>query len=257
MTTPRPHPHAIRRLCAAAVGLLGLMTLSATAQTVAPPSPDSAKPEPKKIALPRASETAKTTDEKTDTAEDDVVQLAPFVVAAEERSWLPSHLDARRHTPPHRAARRRRRDLRGQRPSSWPIPLRPTPKDVLVYTTGHRSRRHRGQLLWPLDRPRFLQRRGSALTSPNSMTRVRGLSGADLTRDFFSTEHPGLDSYNTERIDISRGANAILFGLGSPAGIINNQLKIRRTCGKTATRSANRRPFRFAPRSARCEPGHR
>ena len=34
-----------------------------------------------------------------------------------------------------------------------------------------------------------------------------------------------MDSYNTERVDISRGANAILFGLGSPAGIINNQLK--------------------------------
>jgi hypothetical protein len=34
-----------------------------------------------------------------------------------------------------------------------------------------------------------------------------------------------MDSYNTERVDISRGANAILFGLGSPAGIINNQLR--------------------------------
>ncbi|MBC9889608.1 MAG: hypothetical protein F7B06_07115 [Opitutae bacterium] len=32
-----------------------------------------------------------------------------------------------------------------------------------------------------------------------------------------------MDSYNTSRVVINRGANAILFGLGSPAGIINNQ----------------------------------
>ncbi|MBP7141948.1 MAG: hypothetical protein KBA71_08575 [Opitutaceae bacterium] len=60
--------------------------------------------------------------------------------------------------------------------------------------------------------------------SPSQATRVRGVSSADLMRDFFATSIP-MDTYNTERVDISRGANAILFGLGSPAGIINNQLK--------------------------------
>lgn len=54
-------------------------------------------------------------------------------------------------------------------------------------------------------------------------TRVRGLAGADLTRDYFPTSIP-FDSYNTERIEINRGANSALFGLGSPAGIINNSL---------------------------------
>src|SRR5690349_11628163 len=29
------------------------------------------------------------------------------------------------------------------------------------------------------------------------------------------------DSYNTERVEIQRGPNSILFGVGSPAGIIN------------------------------------
>ena len=33
------------------------------------------------------------------------------------------------------------------------------------------------------------------LLSPNQQTRVRGLSGADLTRDFFATDI-GMDSYN-------------------------------------------------------------
>jgi hypothetical protein len=33
------------------------------------------------------------------------------------------------------------------------------------------------------------------------------------------------DGYNTHRIDVQRGANSILFGLGSPAGIINNSTR--------------------------------
>ena len=55
---------------------------------------------------------------------------------------------------------------------------------------------------------------------PTEATRIRGLAAADNARDFFITDIPW-DSYNTDRIDISRGPNAILFGEGSPAGIIN------------------------------------
>ncbi len=56
---------------------------------------------------------------------------------------------------------------------------------------------------------------------PTEATRIRGLAAADNTRDFFLTDIPW-DSYNTDRIDIQRGPNAILFGQGSPAGIINS-----------------------------------
>ncbi len=58
------------------------------------------------------------------------------------------------------------------------------------------------------------------LRAPGSAQRVRGLAAADNTRDFFITDIPW-DSYNVDRIDIQRGPNAILFGLGSPAGIVN------------------------------------
>lgn len=54
-------------------------------------------------------------------------------------------------------------------------------------------------------------------------TRVRGLTRADLSRDYFISAIPP-DNYNIERIEISRGANAMLFGLGSPSGIINSSL---------------------------------
>lgn len=59
--------------------------------------------------------------------------------------------------------------------------------------------------------------------NPSAANRIRGIAAPDRTRDFFKTEIP-FDTYNTERIDINRGANSFLFGLGSPAGLINNGL---------------------------------
>ncbi len=59
--------------------------------------------------------------------------------------------------------------------------------------------------------------------NPQGSQRVRGISGADLTRNYFLTLIPS-DRFNIEMTEINRGANAILFGLGSPAGIANTQL---------------------------------
>ncbi len=59
--------------------------------------------------------------------------------------------------------------------------------------------------------------------NPQGNQRIRGLDSATLTRNFFLTEVP-LDSYNSSRVTINRGPNSILFGVGSPGGIINNNL---------------------------------
>ena len=61
-------------------------------------------------------------------------------------------------------------------------------------------------------------------TNPQNNQRVRGLLSADLTRGYYLTDVP-LDSYNTDRVTVSRGPNSILFGIGSPGGVINNGLK--------------------------------
>ncbi|MEI6106995.1 MAG: TonB-dependent receptor plug domain-containing protein, partial [Opitutae bacterium] len=58
------------------------------------------------------------------------------------------------------------------------------------------------------------------LANPNSNTRVRGLDSADNTRDYFISDIPW-DSYVVDRVDLQRGPNSILFGVGSPAGIVN------------------------------------
>ena len=69
------------------------------------------------------------------------------------------------------------------------------------------------------------------LRAPSGAQRVRGLAAADNARDFFVTDIPW-DTYIVDRIDIQRGPNSILFGLGSPAGIVN-----------ATTRSAEFRTF--------------
>jgi len=81
----------------------------------------------------------------------------------------------------------------------------------------------------------------NSLIRPDNATRVRGLDAADNTRNYFLTNIPW-DSYNVDRVEIQRGPNSILFGVGSPAGIINtttisakmdgNSGKIEHTYGK-------------------------
>ncbi len=61
-------------------------------------------------------------------------------------------------------------------------------------------------------------------TNPNQNTRIRGLTAADNTRDYFLTDIPW-DGYAVDGVDLQRGPNSILFGQGSPAGIINTRTK--------------------------------
>lgn len=81
---------------------------------------------------------------------------------------------------------------------------------------------------------------------PASIVRIRsigsGTSGSDQARDFFTTEIPS-DGYNIDRVEINRGPNAMLFGLGSPSGIVNASL-IKANAQKNAS-SAEFRYGRF------------
>lgn len=62
-------------------------------------------------------------------------------------------------------------------------------------------------------------------TNPNQNNRVRGLTSADNTRDYFLSNIPW-EGYNIDGVDLQRGPNSILFGQGSPAGIINTRSKL-------------------------------
>ena len=92
-------------------------------------------------------------------------------------------------------------------------------EDLLVYTPATEVPGVGGNMAGPTT---GAQQSSGDVTfkNPETNNRIRSLSSADITRDYFASA-VGFDSYNTERVEINRGANSILFGLGSPAGVIN------------------------------------
>src|SRR5688572_28524853 len=60
--------------------------------------------------------------------------------------------------------------------------------------------------------------------SSQNMSRVRGLVSSSTTRGFFDTRFRA-DGYNSERYTVSRGPNSILYGIGSPGGLVDQGVK--------------------------------
>ncbi|HUL52800.1 MAG TPA: TonB-dependent receptor plug domain-containing protein, partial [Opitutaceae bacterium] len=86
--------------------------------------------------------------------------------------------------------------------------------DLLVYTPSTEVAGIRGNFTGVAGTGVFQE------NTTNTSTRVRGLDSADNTRDYFLSDIPW-DGFNVGRVDLQRGPNSILFGTGSPAGIIN------------------------------------
>jgi hypothetical protein len=66
--------------------------------------------------------------------------------------------------------------------------------------------------------------RGNAVESLTNAgaNRVRGLGSPSQAVNYFpAIDAVPFDTYNTQTVEISRGPNSMLFGLGSPAGIVN------------------------------------
>ncbi|MBI4626427.1 MAG: hypothetical protein HY736_24815, partial [Verrucomicrobia bacterium] len=61
---------------------------------------------------------------------------------------------------------------------------------------------------------------GNQVSNPAGGGRIRGIGSGTLSRNFFQVRNP-TDNFNIERTTIASGPNAILFGLGSPAGIFD------------------------------------
>jgi outer membrane receptor protein involved in Fe transport len=91
-------------------------------------------------------------------------------------------------------------------------------ESLLQYTTGTEVGSIQGNFAGLGDGAQLNE--NDSFKNPNTNTRVRGLAAADNSRDYFLTDVPW-DGYNVDRIDLQRGPNSIMFGQGSPAGLIN------------------------------------
>lgn len=82
--------------------------------------------------------------------------------------------------------------------------------ELVEYMASSRTDFPEGEnIYWGDDRQRF---------------RIRGLPAFNYSVNFFESSLR-LDVFNTERIEQSRGPNSILFGLGSPGGVVNVSTK--------------------------------
>ena len=95
-------------------------------------------------------------------------------------------------------------------------------QQLLIYTTNTEVAGMNGNFSGVAARGSGVSSNAEAgrLLNPNSVNRARGLSPMDNTRNYFGSEIPW-DSFNIDRVDISRGPNSFLFGVGSPSGIAN------------------------------------
>ncbi len=194
---------------------------SAFAQQAPAPATDASRAEPR---APTTAEVARSAAQNAATspaATDDALLLSPFEVRPEEDSGYQATSTL--------AGTRLRSELKDLA-ASISVVTKDFMNDVnatditslLVYTTGTEVGGFGGNFS-DLSNPEAGGVFDDALGQASPGTRVRGLIAADRTRNYFLTNTP-MDGYNIERVEISRGANSILFGLGSPAGVINSTL---------------------------------
>jgi outer membrane receptor protein involved in Fe transport len=197
-----PHPQSIRLL-------LCLLSLAATTRAFA---------QEKKLPTPaEVTRDAAKTEEKPE----EVLELSPFVVVSENDQGY-----AAKDTLAGTRIRTELKDVGASISIITPKFLEDTAstniEQMFVYTTDVEVNGQGGNFLGRGD-GQFLT--STDVNQPSNSTRVRGLDSADASRNFFLTAIP-LDSYNVGRIDVQRGPNSILFGIGSPAGIYNSSLNV-------------------------------
>jgi outer membrane receptor protein involved in Fe transport len=208
--------HRLARL-ALLTGALLLTGGLSLAQVAPPPNNDAGQPKPNSNGQVVTVTTTTTTTDTASSHDDDVSVLSPFEVTSSK--------DVGYQANETLAGTRIRTNL-ADVGSSIQVITKEFMQDVgatgsaslLMYTTNAEVGGTRGTYLG--DGNGTSVNETNNLRDPEGDQRIRGLAAADNSRDFFVTDIPW-DSYNVDRIDIQRGPNAMLFGLGSPAGIIN------------------------------------
>ncbi|HEU5079838.1 MAG TPA: TonB-dependent receptor plug domain-containing protein [Opitutaceae bacterium] len=173
------------------------------------------------VAAPRLAAQAAPSAPPAGNSEDETIELSPFVIQAAED---PDSYAAKATL----AGTRIRTDLKDVGSAIQVVTAKflqdtgsTSSQDLLVYTTSTEVGGQSGNFVGAGNGQSINTR--NQRSSPQTNTRVRGLAEADNTRDFFLTDIPW-DSYNVGRVDLQRGPNSILFGIGSPAGIVNSSL---------------------------------
>ncbi|MDP3069964.1 MAG: TonB-dependent receptor plug domain-containing protein [Opitutaceae bacterium] len=115
--------------------------------------------------------------------------------------------------------------------------------ELLIYATGMEAAGPGGNFSGATNDISADQVNGNAVRAnpQQNGSRTRGLSAPSFSRGFYTTDI-ATDSYNVESVTVNRGPNAILFGVGSPAGFVESALlrpNLRRNNNKVEIRAGN------------------
>jgi hypothetical protein len=205
---PNPSLSPLRPRLVFVLGLAALALSGLRAQQVAEPSAAA----PKTTATPVAA--LKLPAAPTTTAEENVVQLSPFEVnSTRDRGYEASSTmsGTRLNSNIEDIAASISVVTKQQLQDTASINI----NDVFKYEANTE-----GIYQWTS----FVNDRGTISddiqANPNGANRVRGLSAANLAVSGFTSSLP-FDTYNIDAIEISRGPNSNLFGLGNTGGGVN------------------------------------
>jgi outer membrane receptor protein involved in Fe transport len=210
-------PLPLLRTCSVACLLAIISTGPLLGQAVAPATEPPSRPAPP-VTVPVER-----------VPQSDIVQLSPFEVSSERDMGYYAT-----HTLSGTRLNTRLRDLGASITVVTPQQLMDTASvdinDVFQYeanTEGTHTYTEYG-----LDRGSISTT--SVQMSPQQANRLRGIGRPDTAVDYFiSLSQIPADSYNVERLTINRGPNAILYGLGGAAGLVNTSLAQARVGGNT------------------------
>lgn len=114
-----------------------------------------------------------------------------------------------------------------------------------TYTPGVQSLRNDGVVDTNAG---FTNGRDGQPQTANTSQRIRGIGNPGSSQNYYpSIGAVPFDAYNVQSIEISRGPNSMLFGLGSPAGIVNQttaKAVMNRDSAQVALRFDDRGSFR-------------
>lgn len=155
-----------------------------------------------------SAQTASTTSPDRGSADADAVELSPFVVSeSSETGWVANE------TLAGTRLRTEYKDLGNQIETLTKDFMQDLGltnfEDALIYTSNTENNTEFQSTTL-----------GNQVNFPNEVGRMRGVGTGTMTRNFFQIHNP-TDNYNIERVTVASGPNAILFGLGSPSGIMD------------------------------------
>jgi hypothetical protein len=162
-------------------------------------------------ALPAAEPTpaGRSATSRTPNADDSAIELSPFVVTeASETGWIATET---------LAGTRLRTSLK-----DVPNQIETLTKEFMedfALTTMDQAASFTANVESYLN-DQVTQASLNAAQNPARAGRIRGLGEGTRSRNYFQVTNP-TDNFNIERATVASGPNAILFGLGSPAGIFD------------------------------------